>query len=152
MTTKTLQAITCTSIFLIGTILSPVPGIAQRPQKGKLVRQTANPSRASEYFRVALYFHNKELLFRAKAQSTIDWYANHYGKYPMATKTVSRAEAAAQQFNDYSSKADESARMAAAYQQMLSEIGCKPADFSAVVVSIETLYQTFTGESRTVGN
>ncbi len=143
MTTKTLQAITCTAIVLIGSIGNPEAGSARQPPEGKRVGQAANLANANEYLRVALYFHEKELLFRAKAQNTIDRYANDYGKYPMATKTVTRAEATGRQYNDYSSKADENARLAATYEEMLSETGCKRPDFSREVVSIKSLYETF---------
>jgi len=152
VTTKTLQAITCTAIVLITTICAPEKGNAQQPSDITEVSHATEPSNAREYLRVALYFHQKELRFRAKAQNTIDWYANHSGKYPMATKTITRADAAARQYNEYSSKADENAKLAATYDEMLAELGYKPIDPSPVVVSLKSLYETFVGGNRTVGN
>ena len=139
MTTKTLQAIVAAAVWAVGGCIAQ----AQPPQPpGRQIGQAAS---AVDYQRVATYFRLRELEFRAKAQNAIQEYLIHSGPYPMATKTVTRAEVAARQISDYSSKANENGRLAASYDEVLSELGCKPLSVPSTVVSLKDLEKAAEG-------
>jgi hypothetical protein len=104
----------------------------------------ASAAKAEDYQLLATYFHHQELVFRNKAQRTLDDYASYAGKYPMATKFVTRAEVAARAYNGYISKADENARLAAQYEERLAAIGIEPEKESSTIVSIESLQKAKT--------
>ena len=130
MTTKTRQVMICAAIvFGMGAEQAGAQG-------GPHGKAAVN---ARECVRVATYFHYRELLFRAKAQETIDRYANQLSRYPMATKTVTRAEVVERQYSEYLLKADENARMAAGYDAILLELGMKGWNGSGTVVSVKDL-------------
>jgi hypothetical protein len=99
----------------------------------------ANAASPADYQKLATYFHHQELLFRTKAQQALDEYANHTGKYPMATKFVSRAEVVARLRDHYLSKADDNAKAAERYHEKLTQLGFKPASESATITSVNSL-------------
>jgi hypothetical protein len=94
---------------------------------------------SDDYRRLATYFHYQEMFFRAKAQKTLDDYFNTETKYKMATKFVTRAEVASRSYNDSLSKAENNARLADRYDEMLTETAIKPEKRSATLVSVENL-------------
>jgi len=141
---------TCAALLLLGIGVGraqhPIPYAPEHKQPEHLVANAAN---ADEYVKVATYFHYRELEFRARAQNAIHSYATHVGRYPMATKTVTHAAAVERQYSDYLSKAEKNARLAANYDQVLEELGRKPAAIQSLVVSVKDLQQA---SNETLGN
>jgi hypothetical protein len=117
-------------------------GIAGQPQhysRKQLRILMANAANPDDYQLLASYFRRQELVFRNKAQRTLDDYASYAGRYPMATKFVTRAEVAGRLYKNYISKADENARLAAQYEESLAEMGIEPERESATIVSVKSL-------------
>ncbi len=142
MTTKTLQVLASTAALAAGIlVVGPKKIEAQQLTAGSRCSEVPTPDEASvrEYRRVATYFHYRELAFRVKARNTIDRYSRHCAKYPMATKTVTRAEVAARQYSDYCSKADENARLAATYDELLEKLCLLPANVPTETISLKDL-------------
>ncbi len=133
MTTKTLQVIVWATVWALGT------GKAEAQHPRSTSPQIRSATNAEEYLKVATYFRRREIEFRAKAQNVIHDYMLHPGPYAMATKTVTRAEVAARQVSEYSSKADENARLAATYDKALSELGRPTSSVPTTVVSVKDL-------------
>jgi hypothetical protein len=124
--------------------------MAQQPQRyshKQLHLMMACAGNAADYQQLATYFHRQELMFRAKAQHTIDEYSSQAGKFTMATKFTSRAEVASRLYESYSFKAVENARLAGWYDEMLTGLGIKPVSESAAIVSVKDLQN----ESNPVG-
>jgi hypothetical protein len=144
----TIQAVTCVAIFAIAAALRPTQATAQQPQHyshRQLRLLMAGAANTDDYQKLATYFHYQELMCRTKARKVVDEYANDSGKYPMATKTVTRAEVMARAYDQYSSQANENARLAGRYDEMLTKLGVKPASESATIVSINSLLNASTG-------
>jgi hypothetical protein len=141
-----LQFVTSALSQVAGTITPEAPkatnGVAgqlQHYSRKQLRLLIASAAKADDYKVLANYFHHQELVFRNKAQRTLDEYAAHAGRYPMATKFVTKAEVAARLYDDYVSKADENARLAAQYDEKLAEMGIEPERESATIISIKSL-------------
>ncbi len=135
MTTKTLQVITCAAIFAFGA--------------AKASAQQALPSaQTKRLLKVAAYFHHRELAFRAKAQRILNEYSRESARYPMATKTVTHATAVSRRYHEYQAKADENARLAANYDEILRGMGFDPPSNQRPAVSLRDL-QT---DSTAIGN
>lgn len=95
----------------------------------------AKANSADDYRKLAEYFHYQELLYRAKAQDTLDAYANYGGRYLMVTKTISRAEVANRDYNACFVKAETYSRLAAKYDAKLLQLGERPVSISSTFVS-----------------
>ena len=135
-------------VILAFTVLQPEQAIAQHPphySQRQLRSLIASAANADDYQKLATYFHYQELMFREKAQKVIDEYADHAGKYPMATKTVTRADVATRSYDEYSSKANDNARLARKYDELLIELNVKPASESATIVSLKSLQKASGG-------
>ncbi len=148
MATNTLQVIIrlcllAMSTFTVGAWELGAQELLHRQELRRSPDEAA--TKAKEWLRVATYFHHQELVFRMRAQTLIDRYCRDAAIYPMATKTVSRADALARQYSEYESKAEENARMAASYEGKLTGLGYKLEKVSAVVVSVKDLELEGTG-------
>ncbi len=93
---------------------------------------------ADDYQKLASYFHYEELLYRNKAQQALNETSQRSAKYPMATKTVTRAEVDSRTYKDYVNRADEYERHAAKYDELLVGMGIKPTKVSPTVVSAKS--------------
>jgi hypothetical protein len=116
-----------------------IAGQLQHYSRKQLRLLMASAANAEDYQLLASYFHRQELVFRNKAQRTLDDYASYAGRYPMATKFVTRAEVAGRLYNNYISKAEENARLAAQCEERLAEMGIEPERESATIVSMKSL-------------
>jgi len=114
---------------------------AQEPEhysSKQLHRLMDHASTAAEFQKLATYFHYQELVFRTKAQKMVDEYATVGARYPMATKTISRTEVESRLYKEYSAKADEDAKFAARYDEILLGMGVKPEPMSPNLVSAKS--------------
>lgn len=127
-------------ILVMALAIFPVTSAEQQQEqehlsRGQLQLLVKNAASAKDFQRLATYYHYQELLYRKKAQSTLDEYANVNSRYSMATKTVSRAEVASREYQGCLKKASESAGRAAHYDAILTEMGVTPQVISAITVS-----------------
>lgn len=142
------QTLRCAGIIAIVLALVPMVATGQqfeRYSNKELRLMVANASNADDYQKLATYFHYEELMYRAKAQKIMDEYANYGAKHPMATKTISRTDVESRLYQQYSAKADENSALAARYDELLTQLGVKPAIISSTVVSARSLQRDSTG-------
>lgn len=132
MTTKTLQVITCAAVLALGPLKLAA-------QQSPVAPKTRRLGQASEYLKVATYFHHRELAFRAKAQVILNDYSRDSVRYPMATKTITHATAVALRYYEYQVKANENARLAASYEDKLRAMGFELPNAPRVTVSLKEL-------------
>ena len=122
--------------------LSPAPAGAQQAEhfsKKQLRLLMANASKPADFQKLATYFHYQALTYSTKAQKVLEEYANVGSRYPMATKTIPRAEMESRQYREYSAKADENSGLAARYDAILTGFGVKPVSVSSTIVSAKEL-------------
>ncbi len=134
------DVLTSTGLMILVMAMGMVPRNAAGQERELLSRKelqslVKNASSAKDFQRLATHYHYQELVFRNKAQKTLDAYASLNGRYAMATKTISRADAADREYQSCLKKADESAALAAHYDGILTEMGVTPEVISAVTVS-----------------
>lgn len=142
MQRRTLKFLLYPTLFAFFLLLKPLSVSAQQPYRfsPKQVRLLlAHAESAADYQKLSSYFHYQELLFRAKRQTVFDYYANHTGKFTMAAKFWSRADVNARLSNKYACKAEENAKIAGRYDEMLANLGVKPVRESAVLVNVKSL-------------
>jgi hypothetical protein len=147
LTQKT-QTVIHSAILAIALSFTSTAAVAQRSQHfghKQLRLLISSAADADDYQKLAEYFHYNELLFREKAQRVANEYANHAGKYPMATKSMTRAEVMSRFYDRYSFKSGENARLAKQYDKKLLELGIKLESESAMTISIKSLQHAFTG-------
>jgi hypothetical protein len=101
-----------------------------------------NAASADDYQKLAHYFHYQQMLFQTKAQLLLDESARNSSRYPMATKTVTRAEVTKRAYDECTTKANENGALAEQYDRMLVELGVKPEIESTSVVSVGSLQKT----------
>lgn len=129
-------------LFLISMVFAPQRAGAQqtthysRKQLRLLVGIARNEH---DYRKLASYFRYQEMAFRTKAQKALDEYALDGWRLPLATKFVTRSEALARLRRHYLVKADENAKLAQHYNEMLTDLGAAPGSESATVVSVKSL-------------
>jgi len=109
----------------------------------KLMRQ--NASNADDYQKLAAYIHYQTMLFHTKAQQVLDEVSRNSTRFPMATKTVSRAEVEKRSYDECNAKAAENAALAEEYDAKLIEMGVKPVLSSESVVSLKSLQSPVEG-------
>lgn len=134
------QALFC--IIVMALVLNPIRAAAEEPlhySHKQLRTLMAGAEKAGDYQRLASYFHYRELMLHAKAQRTIDEYVLRAGKYPMATKILTRAEIALRLYEDYSCEKDVNAKLARRYEKKLIELGLRPKIESETLVSVKSL-------------
>ena len=123
------------SLALVAVALAQEPEHYSSKQLHKLMDRA---STAADFQKLATYFHYQELVFRTKAQKMVDEYASVGVRYPMATKTISRTELESRLYKEYSAKADEDAKLAARYDEILLGMGVKPEPMSPNLVSAKS--------------
>lgn len=124
--------------FVIAMAIAPLKTIGQEQEQlshKQLQLLIKSASSAKDFQRLATYYHYQELVFRNKAQRTLDEYASLDGRYAMATKTVSRADAVGRAYQSCLKRAEENATLAAHYDGMLTAMGVTPEVISATTVS-----------------
>jgi hypothetical protein len=100
---------------------------AQQPQtlRHRKMRQLiANAKTPLDYRRLAMYFHYQEQVDRSKADAEMQYYSECFlqfrPKFPTAADNASRL------YEYYSAKANEEAKLAAHYDDLLIRSGSKP--------------------------
>jgi len=123
--------------------LAPTTASAQQSERYShrelqlLLTDAVNPH---DYQKLADYFHHQHLLFRAKAESALNDYAVHAGRFTMASKFMTRAEVAARVYGHYCFKAEENEKLASRYDGLLNQFGIKPPPIeSGSIVSVKSL-------------
>ena len=135
-------AVTVVSMSMLAT-LAPARASGQQPERyghrelQLLLTDAVDPH---DYQKLAAYFHHQQLLFRAKAESTLNEYALHAGRFTMASKFMTRAEVAARVSGHYRFKAEENEKLASRYDGLLNQFGIKPPPIeSGSIVSVKSL-------------
>jgi hypothetical protein len=105
---------------------------------GELKRLVKDANKPADYERLATFYHSREEVYRAKAQAKMDDYASCVRNYLIAPKFPTRADQDFRLFEYYSYKADEQAKLAVRYDDMLLASGVRPFH-SAHVISIKDL-------------
>ena len=128
------------SMFVLA--LGPAKATAQQPEhysKKQLRLLMTTASKADDFQKLATYFHYQALTYSSKAQKILEEYELYGARYPMATKTIPRAEMESKLYREYSAKADDNSELAARYDRILSGFGVKPESVSSTVVSAQDL-------------
>ena len=106
---------------------------ASRMSQVELKHLIAAANKPADYQKLALYFHEKELFYRAKAQTEMMEYAQCVRNFMMEPKFPTRADQTARLYEYYSAKADQQAKLAARYDGLLMRGGAKPVGNSYTV-------------------
>lgn len=96
---------------------------------------------ASDYQNLATYFRYRELVFRAKAQRSMDDYARCARNVTMSPKFQTRPDLDREAYEYYSFKATQSAKAAQRYEQILTARGIKPENTVGLTVPVGSLPQ-----------
>lgn len=119
-------------IIPVIAILSITPTLVmahgqQHLSRAELRRFMANANNPAAYQELAAYFHYQQQVYRAKADAEMDDYANCVRNVTMAPKFPTRADQDDRLYEYYSAKADQQAKLAAHYDELLTKSGSKPA-------------------------
>jgi hypothetical protein len=124
--------------------LTPAVVIAQHKEevsRAELKRLMAHANKPTDYERLASFFHSREQFYRAKAQAKMDDYASCVRNFLVAPKFPTRADQDSRLFDYYSTKADEQAKLAAGYDDLLLANGIEPKR-NTQIVSVKDLQNT----------
>jgi|GEM_PF-3345673 len=143
--TTVANAVTIISYIVTLTITTAIvthQAIAQQPlhySHKELHRWTASAGDPDADRKLATYFHCQEWIYRAKAQAEMEEYARCVRNILMAPKFPTRADVTSELHDYYSYKADQEAKLATRYDEMLIRRGIKPTGQSAATVSLTSL-------------
>lgn len=123
--------------------LRPAVVIAQQPEseelsRAELKRLMERADKVTDYERLATFFHSREEFYSAKAQAEMEDYASCARNFLIAPKFPTRADQDFRLFEYYSQKADEQAKLAAQYDDLLLANGIKPRQ-SPKIISLKDL-------------
>ena len=99
----------------------------QHINRAELKRLIATADTPADYQKLATYFHEREDVYRAKAQAEMRESAECVRNFVMTPpKIPTRADQTARLYEYYSAKADQQAKLAGHYDELLVRSGVKP--------------------------